>query len=164
MNDEHNINEQSSELQAQIERCTAELQEYKNKVLYLTAEFDNYKKRTEKERIQWITSGQAMVLDTLLAIYDDFERATKQIHAQHLPQEVMVHLQGLDLIAKSFEKAIKQYDIEEMTYDEFDPEKHEALMQVQSSEHKPGQIVQVLQKGYVHKGKLLRAAKVSVAQ
>jgi molecular chaperone GrpE (heat shock protein) len=145
-------------------QCCQDLKDIKDRYIYLTAEFDNYKKRMEKERGQWIASAQAMVLKDILPIVDDFERALQQLQAQKLPSEIASHLAGIELIAKSLQKLLKKYDVQEITdVTTFDPEFHEAIMQVKSDQPS-GSIVSVFQKGYKHKGQVLRPAQVSVAE
>lgn len=145
-------------------RCSQELSEAKRRYMYLVAEFENFKKRTEKERGQALLYGESVVLKDLLGILDDFERAFAQIESEKLPETFEKHLEGFKLILRSFEKLLEKYNITQVSYQEFNPEFHEAIMQTQSDNHKSGDIVQVLQKGYLHKEQLLRPAKVSVAQ
>ncbi len=146
-----------------LEACKAELAQIRERYLYLTAEFDNYKKRLEKERSSWIEQSQDAVLLDILPIVDDMERALIEI--QQLPPEHASHLKGIELIAKSLSKLLKKYDIEEIPVTRtFDPAYFEAVMQVSAEGYVSGEIVSVLQKGYMRKGQVLRPAKVSVAQ
>jgi len=155
--------EKANEALKPLEECQAELQKTKERVLYLQAEFDNYKKRSEKERAGWITTSQDGVLLEVLTIVDDIDRALAEMNA--LPQEFEAHTQGFHLIAKSLSKLLKKYDIEEITVGkDFNPELSEAVMQVTSAQHGSGEVVAVLQKGYMRHGQVLRPAKVSVAQ
>lgn len=164
-NEIHDVEQATHETQqAQDKGCQQELTETKNRLLSLAAEFQNYRKRTDQERIQWMNVAQQKVLVDVLPLVDDFDRAFEQLS----PEQRQAHqawLQGFELIYKTAQKLLHTYDIKEMPFDkEFDPEKHEALMHVASPEHASGQIVAVLQKGYLHKGAILRPAKVSVAQ
>lgn len=145
--------------------CQAELRSCKERYLYLNAEFDNYKKRIERDRAQWISSAQAIVLSDTLPILDDFQRALAQLEKQKLNPESAAYLKGFELIEKSFEKLLKKYEIEEITDTaNFNPELHEAIAQVNSNEYPAGSIIEVFEKGYKHKGQVLRPSKVSVAQ
>lgn len=148
----------------ELKECQASLKEARDRQLYLQAEFDNFRKRVEKERAQAILYGQETIIDDILPIVDDFERALEQLRSQELPAEAASHLTGIELIAKSFHKFLKKHDVEEITENEvFDPQIHEAIMQVKSD--KPsGSVVLVLKKGYRHKGHILRPAQVSVAE
>jgi molecular chaperone GrpE len=157
--------EEACEVEETTKQCCEDLKEYKNRYLYLNADFDNYRKRVEKERIQWLSSAQATVLTDVLPIVDDFERALQQLQAQQLPQEIQSHLTGVELIAKALQKLLKKYEVEEITdVTTFNPEFHEAVMQVKAEGHPSGSIVSVFQKGYKHKGLILRPAQVSVAE
>lgn len=161
--EQHPASEQQPSQQSQSS-CETELHQAMQRLMYLTAEFDNYKKRTEKERVQWISSGQDAVLLNLLSVMDTVERALDQIDMQQVSQEAQVHLEGFKLLEKELQKILKTYDVTPMTCDTFDPELHEALMNVNSSDHASGSIVQIFEKGYLRKGVLLRPAKVSVAE
>lgn len=157
--------EETCEPEETAKQCCEDLKEYKNRYLYLNAEFDNYRKRIEKERIQWLASTQATVLTDVLSIVDDFERALQQLQSQQLPPEIVSHLAGIELIAKSLQKLLKKYDVEEISeVTTFNPELHEAVMQVKAEGQPSGSVVTVFQKGYKHKGQVLRPAQVSVAE
>lgn len=166
--DQENIQEQETENTENKENnkqdCCAELQQIKAKYLYTIAEFDNYKKRTDREKTQWINHGQVSVLTDLLDIVDDFKRTFDQLEKQQLPVEVKSYFEGFKLISKSLQKFLSKYNIQEIKADNFDPELHEAVMQVESPNHKSGDIVQLLQAGYQYKDQVLRPAKVSVAK
>ena len=164
MNDEtNNYTEQLDTDKTQLDTCLSELQQSKDRLLYLNAEFDNYKKRIEKERISWMQHSQAVLLTDFLPIIDDVERALAQIHTQPISQELQAFIQGLELIAKSFYKLLKKYDIQEITeLKQFNPEFHEAIMEVEGNGQPSGEIASVFEKGYLHKGSVLRPAKVSV--
>ena len=158
--DENNLNNQAEiaqdQNQEQLQVCQSQLLQAKSQLMYMSAEFDNFRKRTEKERVQWIVSAQSGVILDLVSIADDFDRALSGQKNQDT---------GLELIKKSIDNILKKYDVQEITeISEFDPNLHEAIMQVESPDHKSGQIVSVLQKGYKFKGQILRPAKVSVAK
>lgn len=152
-----------NQTEQELEACRTELTKAKERGMYLQAEFDNYKKRLEKERSSWMEAAQDVVLIDLLTIVDDMERALQEL--QTVPQELSVHLTGFQMIAKSLAKILKKYDIEEIPYSkEFNPEFFEAVMQVASPSFAPGEVVAILQKGYTRASRVLRPAKVSVAQ
>lgn len=142
--------------------CLEQLKQLQQKYIYLQAEIDNYKKRVEKERGQWIQSAQALVLTDILPIVDDFDRALEQ--AGKTP-ELAKHVTGFEMIEKELQKFLRKYDVQEIPYtNTFDAHLHEAIMQTKSDSHQSGDIVQTLQKGYTFKGQVLRPAKVSVAE
>jgi len=148
--------------------CAQELETMKKRYMYLVAEFDNFKKRSEKELSQSLIYGESLVLKDLLPIIDNFERAFQQIDFEvkdgKLPEILKKHIEGFKLILKSFEKILDKYNVSQVSYEEFNPEFHEAIVKTKSDQHKSGDIVDVLEKGYMHKAKLLRPAKVNVAE
>jgi molecular chaperone GrpE len=141
--------------------CKSQLNEWKEKCLYVSADFQNYKNRIEKERLQWMASAQADILKKILVIVDDFERAmTQERHA-----DAAATLAGFEMIYKNFNKFLQSVGVEVIpTTTEFNPHYHEALMEVDSPTHTSGQVIDILQKGYIFKGQVLRPAKVSVAK
>ena len=150
------MNETQSQEQNKEQACQQELAHVKERLGYLTADFDNFRRRTEKDRAQWMQSAQAAVLTDLIAIVDDFDRAFASGTEQ---------LSGFELIHKSLVKLLIKYGIEEIRQlSTFDPLLHEAVMQVTAPDAQPGTIVTVFQKGYMLKGVVLRPATVSVAQ
>lgn len=164
-NNQNQVQENIGENQEQENKaCCAELKQVKNNFIYLTAEFDNFKKRIDRERLEWINSSQSAVLGDILAIFDNFERAINQIQKNNLPEELKSHLMGFELIAKELDKFLKKYDITEVQITSFDPMAHEAIMQVETDKFNSGDIVEVFEKGYQRKGHILRPAKVSVAK
>lgn len=145
--------------------CQEEVATIKQRFMYLNAEFDNYKKRIERERTQWLSAAQNAVFVDLLPIIDNFDRALQEQEKPGMPAEIVTHMAGFELIAKEFHKFLKKYDVIEIEHDlEFNPLYHEALMHVSSETHQSGQVVSILQKGYKHKGQVLRPAKVSVSE
>lgn len=133
--------------------------EWAQKYSYLSADFENFKRRTLKEYEAMRIGVYVRICTPLLVLMDDFERAFESSDKQK------VDIEGFRLIYKSFEKLLSEIGVREMEVGTvFDPERHEALVQVQSSDHTSGQIVSILQKGYILNGTVLRPAKVSVAQ
>ncbi len=140
--------------------------EHDFKTLYLRAQADlqNYTKRMQRERAEWTEVVKAETVTKFLPIIEDIERAfaTAQASAQG---ETIPWLQGLELVVKNAQKTLANMGIEEIKTDgQFDPMIHEALMNVASEQHQPGDIVQVLSKGYTLHGKVVKHARVSVAQ
>ena len=145
--------------------CCAELERNRERCLYLTAEFENYKKRIAREKQEWISVAQTDLIADFLPVVDDIERALEQIQQEKITPEISKHLEGFTLIYKEFFKLLDKYQISQIEpTTNFDPELHEALMQVESAEHTAGEIINVLQKGYKYKDKIIRPAKVSVAK
>lgn len=145
-------NEQTSKLQ-ELER---ERDEWKNKCLRLAADYDNFKKRISKEKIQWQQLITGKILKDVISLLDDIDRA-KSAHAS--PQE------ALDVIHKQLLSLLSAYNVTEMRdITHFNPLYHEAVAHVPSAKHTSGDIVEVLQKGYLIGDEVLRPAKVAVAQ
>jgi molecular chaperone GrpE len=135
---------------------------YKELYLRTNADFQNFKKRTERERIDLAQALQADAIEKLLPIIDDLDRAIAT--AQNTGAKE-AWLDGFMLILKNAKKKLADLGVEEITQTTaFDPMMHEALMHVESTEHKSGEIVQVLEKGYLLKGKVIKYARVSVAK
>lgn len=156
-NQENPQDNQNSAVETQLNECLAQKDEWKDRCLRTAAEFENFKRRSEKERVLWISNTQAGILTDVLGLVDDFERA--------FAQPADTSREGFKLIYKSLQKILEKYGVQEIKeITEFDPELHEAIMQVESADHQAGQIVHVLQKGYRFKDQILRPAKVSVAK
>jgi molecular chaperone GrpE len=148
-----------------LAQCKAQIEDWKNKFLRAQADFDNFTRRIEKEKVTWLRAGQMPILKELLNIVDDVDRAlTNQISTQLTP-ELQQWFAGFSLIGKALHKLLTSHGVEEIKQiNTFDPVIHEALIQVDAADRKSGDIIEVLQKGYMFKGEVLRAAKVSVAK
>lgn len=146
--------------------CRGDCVQLLDKLAYLSADFENYRKNVIKERAQWTETAQSEVLKTILKVIDDFERALKEFkEATDLSEERRVRFKGFEIIYQSLLKILESYNVKEIEImKEFDPKKHEAVMQTESDEKKSGEIVEVLEKGYVRGNMLIRPAKVSVAK
>lgn len=156
-----NESEQRTTSQSVVHENAVEqaIAEWKQRYAYLSADFENFKRRSAKEHELMRMSIYARILKPLLLIMDDFDRACDAADTQSIA------IEGFKFIRKSVEKLLMDSGVTEMIVEAtFDPEKHEALVQVHSPEHKSGDIVAVLQKGYVFNDVVLRPAKVSVAE
>jgi len=146
----------------ELEACNAERDAWKEKYVRVQADLDNFTKRIDKERLQWRNTVQGALLLDLLPVIDDFDRAFEQ---KKEDENIQSWLAGFEMIRKNMQKILDKYEVKEIPAEmSFDPEYHEALVQIESPEHKSGEIVAILQKGYTFRGSVLRAAKVSVAQ
>jgi len=135
-----------------------------DKYLRAYAEFENIKKRLEREKYQAIDYSSEKFAKDLLAPIDALQMAVLSTQGD-IPAETMIEKlkEGIELTLKSFNTAFEKHDITEVEYDEFNPEHHNAVMQVDNEDVESGQIVTVMQKGYKLKDRLLREAMVSVA-
>lgn len=149
--------------QQALKECQAQVEVWKDKSVRLTADFDNFKRRLDKEQSTINRLMQADMLRALLPIIDNFDRAFSQKKVEDPTFKVWVD--GFELIRKELQKFLEQQGVQEIKEtSHFDPVLHEAVMSVASRDHASGSIVQVLQKGYMFKDQVLRPAKVSIAQ
>ena len=147
------------------ELSTQELISVKEKLLRVNADFQNYKRRIEKEKMEWINVGQSKVIEAFLPFVDDLDLALGSCNRDELDEKTSALLEGFLIIQKKLKKNLEDLDIKEIDCSgQFDPSFHEALMQMDSKDHESGQIVQVFNPGYLFKDKVLRHAKVSVAK
>jgi molecular chaperone GrpE len=144
-----------------LEARVAELEDLRLRDL---AEFENIKKRLEKEKMQSIAYAHESFARDLLAVIDSLDNANatmdnlEEISAEKIKE-------GIDLTVDQFKKIFEKHGIELVDIENgFDPNFHEAVMKVDSPEHSEGEVVQVLQKGYKIKDRLLRSAMVSIAK
>lgn len=130
-----------------------------DKYLRLAAEYDNYRKRTAKEKESIYGDAKADTIKPLLAVYDNLERGIAQY------DEADVHRQGLELILRQFTEALTKLGVTEIEAQgqPFDPEKHNAVMHVEDESAGENTVVEVFQKGFMIGDKVLRFAMVKVA-
>lgn len=165
-------NHQETNMSEAFKQCTDELfkvtAEYANYKRNIEADFANYKRRVEKERLEWAIASQSSVLSALLPFVDDFDRAlqsSEQAKALQDNTDFKVWISGFNLLAKNLHKSLDTLGVTQVDCSgDFDPELHEAMVQVESADHTSGQIVQVLSQGYSFKGQIIRHARVSVAK
>jgi len=148
-----------------LEGCKQELVQAKEKLIRVTADLQNFKKRVEKEKIQWMHIAQSDLIHDILSIVDDFDRALAEKDKEGVSPELAAFLEGFVMIWKSLYKFLEKYNVTEITQvQQFDPNLHEAISQIDSPDHTSGDIVDVIQKGFMYKEKVLRPAKVVVAK
>lgn len=157
--------DQVASLQKMLSQCQEEMAQTKDQFTRLGADFQNYKRRMEKDRQSWTHSIQASLLHDILSVVNDFDRAMEQAKSQHTNENLAQWLVGFELIRKSLDEFLKRNNVEPIEQmSTFDPELHEALMHVDSPDHASGAIVQVLERGFLLNGVVLKPAKVSVAK
>lgn len=152
-----NLEKENADLKEQLEK---EKKEY----LFLMAEFDNFRKRTLKEKSELIKNAGESAFKGLLPIVDDFERALK---AGAETADAAVLQEGMELIYKKLKKYMEQNGVKEMPEDDkvFDADRHEAISAVPvPDESQKGKILDTVEKGYTINDKVLRHAKVVVGQ
>lgn len=152
------------EKEAEIEQLKAEKAELNDRFLRLFSEFDNYKKRVSKEKLDLIATASEKVLVSLLPVIDDFERA---IAANEKADNIDSIKEGFNLIYNKLLQMMKRFDVEEIQAkgEVFNTDFHEAVTHfpVQKEEDK-GKVIDVTEKGYKLKDKVIRYAKVVVGQ
>ena len=152
-----------SDLLKELGKTQDELAEAKDKYLRLYSEFDNFRKRTTKEKLEMIQSANESTIRMFLPVMDDFERAEKSFQGSN-PKD----LEGFLLISNKFRKLLEQSGIKAMDLpagSEFNSDLHEAITQVSVEDEKlKGKIVDVVEKGYWLNDKVIRHAKVVVGQ
>ena len=137
--------------------------EYFDRLLRLQADFDNYKKRLEKERIEFIKFANEEIIAEILQILDDFERA---VEAGKIKHDFEVLYKGIEMIYNDFKEFLKQKGLKEIEAEGklFNPNEHEAMMQEETDKHPEDYIVEEFQKGYTFNGRVIRPSKVKVAK
>lgn len=169
---EENVQEETSAVELTIEeQLTKDLEEaqqtiedLKDKHLRLSAEFDNYRKRTLKEKAELIKNGAEKTLTAILPILDDFERAIKNMETS---EENKAMKEGVELIHSKFLKILAQEGLQKIETEgkDFDTDFCEAIALIPApSEDLKGKILDCVQTGYMLNDKVIRHAKVAVAQ
>jgi molecular chaperone GrpE len=136
------------------------------KYMRLAADFQNFRKRTERERFERYSEGKKDFAADLLPVLDNFERAIGQDAAVSADSEAGQFLEGMKLIYEQLAGVLAKNGVEEIPSlgEDFDPNLHHAVQQMPSEEHGSGKVMQVLQKGYRMGDKVVRPAMVVVAQ
>ncbi len=144
-------------------KMSAELEEQKDKYLRLFAEFDNFKRRNAKEKIELIQTAGKDVIISLLEILDDCDRAEKQMEES---DDVAANKEGVLLVFNKLRNTLQSRGLKTMesVNTDFDVEKHEAITEIEASEKQKGKVVDEIVKGYYLNDKLIRFAKVVVGK
>jgi molecular chaperone GrpE len=144
-----------------LKKLKDELAEAKEKYIRLYAEFDNFRRRSSKEKLEMIQTANEQLLKALLPVADDFDRAEKSYKERNDKEA-----EGFFLIQTKFKKTLEQYGIKEMESGketDFNPDYHEAITQVPAPDEKlKGKVLDVVEKGYLLNDKVIRFAKVVV--
>ena len=163
--EEENASMSNEEKLAQeLEKAQHMLEEQKDKYLRLSAEFDNYRKRTMKEKAELILNGAEKSISSILPIVDDFERALKNIETA---TDVAAVREGVELIYNKFMKVLEQNGVKviETQEKELDTDFHEAIAVIPApTENLKGKILDCVQTGYTLNDKVIRHAKVVVGE
>ena len=147
-----------------LEQAQAEIEQLKTQILYKTAEFDNYRKRTLKEKAELILNGGEKAVSAILPVIDDMERALANGEKTDDPA---VLREGMELIYNKMMKALESLGVKKIDTDnaDFDTDMHEAVAMVPGmGDDKKGKVIDCLQAGYQLNDKVIRHAKVAVGQ
>jgi len=150
-----------------LDAALAEAAEYKDKYLRAHADFENSKRRLEKDKMNAVAYANESFAKDILAVIDSFENALASMESSSEDSsEVLENMKkGVELTFDQLKKILEKNSIKEVDCSgEFDPEVHQAIMQVESDEHNEGDVVQVMQKGYTIKDRILRPAMVSTCK
>lgn len=162
---ENSENPEESEEEADpLAKAQAEIAELKNQILYKVAEFENYRKRTLKERAELILNGGEKFITAILPILDDMERAIENGAKTDDPE---VLREGMALIHQKFMKTLEAQGVSKIDTEnaDFDTDLHEAVAMVPGmGDDKKGKVIDCLQQGYKLNDKVIRHAKVAVGQ
>lgn len=155
--------EEAASTETGEDETAIQLAEMKDKFVRLMAEFENFRRRTAKERLELIKTANQDTMSELLPVLDDMERARQSMEAT---KDIDTMLQGLELVFHKLKHVTQQKGLKPMgtkAGDDFDSELHEAVTQISApSEELKGKIVDVIEKGYTLNEKVIRFAKVVI--
>lgn len=151
------------EEQGEFAKVSEELEEQKDKYLRLVAEFENFKRRTAKERIELIQTAGKEVIVSMLEVLDDCDRAEKQMDQT---EDINVVREGNKLVFGKLRTLLQQKGLKPMESinTTFDLDKHEAITEMETAPEKKGKVIDELEKGYYLNDKIIRFAKVVVGR
>jgi len=165
---EQEVSTPEQELQTALEEAQAEVQKYKDQYIRVHADFENSKKRLEKEKATAVAYSNEAFARDMLGVLDSLENAivsTEQINVEECAEAIEKFREGLKLTFDQTVAVLKKHGVEEVAHEGiFDPNYHQVLMQVESEAHDKDHIVQVMQKGYTMKDRVIRPAMVSTAK
>jgi molecular chaperone GrpE len=149
------------EPEAEVQRLTAEVEQYRDLYLRKLADFDNFRKRLEREREELRRTAGEVVMRELVPVLDNFDRAL----AHSAESDPASFRQGVQMISRQLWDILRRQGLESLDPlgQPFQPQFHDAVQRVEGGKHEPGTVVSVLAKGYLFSGRLLRPALVAVA-
>lgn len=154
----------SEDIDNELQQLKDELAESKDKYLRLYSEFENYRRRTAKEKLEMVQTASEDLMVALLPVLDDFERAEKSFADENTDLKAVK--EGVLLVYNKFKKALEQKGLTAMEGKEgmdFDADYHEAITQIPApKKNLKGKVVDVIEKGYLLKDKVIRYAKVVI--
>jgi len=152
-----------NEVLSETDKIASELKEQKDKYIRLSAEFDNFKRRTAKEKIELIQTAGKEIISSLLEVLDDCERAEKQMQQS---EDIVLIKEGNLLVFNKLKNILQQKGLKPMQSinEDFDVEKHEAVAEMEADSKKKGKVIDEAVKGYYLNDKIIRFAKVVVGK
>ena len=156
--------ENSVESASELDLLKKELEEQKEKFIRLYADFDNFKRRNAKERVELIQTAGRDVIQSLLEVMDDCDRAEKQMHKS---DDVAQIREGIQLVFSKLRNTMQSKGVKEMKTigEEFNADFHEAITEIPvADENMKGKVVDEVEKGYTLNDKIIRFAKVVVGK
>jgi molecular chaperone GrpE len=159
----NHLSNPASDAETENDLLTSALQDQKDKYIRLFAEFDNYKRRTAKERIELIQTAGKEIIVSLLDVLDDCDRAEKQMDTSN---DLKLIREGNRLVFHKLRTILQQKGLnsESSIGNAFDVEKHEAISEIEAGEELIGKVVDELEKGYYLNDKIIRFARVVVGK
>jgi molecular chaperone GrpE len=156
------VNLEGSGSEEQIAALREQVEESNNRLLRLQADYDNFRRRTRQEKEDFAKYASQRLIEMLVPVIDNFERA---LQAAQTNNDFDSFAKGVDMIFRQFDQVLSNEGLQRMETvgKPFNPEYHQAVMQVESEEHEEGIIVEELQKGYILKDKVIRPAMVKVS-
>lgn len=153
-----------AKMEAKVQEAENKAKEAQENYLRTHADFENVKKRLEKEKYQAIDYASEKFAKDMLSTIDTLEMALASANGDANAEDLIGKLkEGIELTLKNVMNTFEKHNITVVETDSFDPQIHNAVMQVESADKQSGEIVQVMQKGYMYKERLLRPAMVSIA-
>lgn len=154
--------EVASDLQKQLLEAKAQADDHYQKFLRTQADFDNFRRRARQEKEEFLKYASAKLVEQLLSVIDNFDRA---LTSSKETKDFDALVKGLEMTSRQLDQIMMAEGLQPMVTvgEPFNPELHQAIMQVESDEHGEGIVIEEVQKGYILKDKVLRPAMVKVS-
>lgn len=148
-------------LKEELKELKEEKEEYRDRLLHLQADFENYKKRQREKTEARLRKEREKLIEEFIPIYDNLTRALKS-HEESDEEESLI--EGIEKIYAQFDELLEKKEIEPMDAEgeKFDPSKYEALMKIESDEYEDNEVIEEFEKGYYYEGQVLKPSKVKV--
>ncbi len=161
-NNNKELEQRIKQLEEQLGAEQNKSQDYLTKLKYLQADFENYRRRTEKQVQDAVTRSNESLVSSLIGVIDDFEVA---LSAGENTENKEALLEGIKMVHKKLDCLLATEGLEriECLGQQFDPIKHEVLAQIPTNDHESGTVIEEARKGFVFKGKVLRPSVVTIA-